>query len=663
MSHSPVTAVHDDLAGRYQRNFSLMHRLLHEGKSWSGHERNRCFLNTGGRRFANISAASGLDFLDDGRSLALVDWDFDGKLDLWVGNRTGPRVRLLRNQSPGRQHFVSLLLEGRDGNRDAIGARATVVLQDPSRKLSRTVYAGSGFLSQSSRRLHFGLGDHAKIALLIIRWPDGSQEEFADLPADCHYVVRQGAGAPQPWTPPPVTIDINQPADPPQTVAVSGNRVVLLSRPLLPRAEFDALDGSRRPLLGTGKRRLVHLWAESCAACVRELHHWSAAGAELKVAGLHVLALNVDPNPTDRLPQAQRLAQREPDWEVGLADSDLVRCLDAVQRAVLDREIDIPLPSTFLVDERDRVLAIYLGSVSADQLLRDARLPDLPPSALRDAAVPLAGRWGSEPFAPDPTPIAHRFQQAGYRDDAVEYLRQFLAFYSGPGAKRTTPADEAQETLLQSARIEAWYMLGELYRQRAQQRQAVAAFRQVLQLNPDHRAAHMELGYALLEARRPDEALYHFRHAVRIKPDAADAWAALGLAQVKLGDARQAAQSWREALKRRPGWSQAQNNLAWLLATHADPRLRDGAAAVTLAEQACRAARRSNFEYLNTLAAAFAAVGRFDEAVSTTREALRLLPPDEAPRHEAEMRRRLRQYQAGQPLRASDHEPPQSAAR
>ncbi|NIP94492.1 MAG: hypothetical protein GWO24_14035, partial [Akkermansiaceae bacterium] len=68
-----------------------------EGRSFSGHEKNCCFLNTGGGRFADVSAAVGLAFDDDGRAVSVCDWDFDGRQDLWVTNRTAPRVRLLRN--------------------------------------------------------------------------------------------------------------------------------------------------------------------------------------------------------------------------------------------------------------------------------------------------------------------------------------------------------------------------------------------------------------------------------------------------------------------------------------------------------------------------------------------------------------------------------------
>ena len=106
--------------------------LIREGRALSGRERNCCFLNTREERFADISAASGLDVADDGRSVAVVDWDHDGDLDLWINNRSGPQVRFFRNDVATDHHFLAVRLEGRTSNRDAIGARVEVILQDQS---------------------------------------------------------------------------------------------------------------------------------------------------------------------------------------------------------------------------------------------------------------------------------------------------------------------------------------------------------------------------------------------------------------------------------------------------------------------------------------------------------------------------------------------------
>ena len=137
----------------YLESLRALHERLDEGLSFSGNERNCAFLNPGraGGPFANVSAVSGLDFPDDGRGVALFDLEGDGDLDVAISNRTAPRLRLMRNELPAGDRFVALYLEG-DGagtNRDAVGAR--VELETTDGTLRRSVRAGEGFLSQSSR--------------------------------------------------------------------------------------------------------------------------------------------------------------------------------------------------------------------------------------------------------------------------------------------------------------------------------------------------------------------------------------------------------------------------------------------------------------------------------------------------------------------------------
>ena len=181
--------------------------MIVEGRSFSGNERNCVFLNTGEAtaakgRFANVSAVSGLDFPDDARAVALVDWDHDGDEDLWISNRNAPRLRLMRNDSPRTNHFLSLRLEG-DGkttNRDAIGARVEVIIAKTAAGQPRsikTLRAGEGFLAQSSKWLSFGLGGAEVIEKVIVRWPGGKLEEFLGLEVDHRYHLAQGTGTPR----------------------------------------------------------------------------------------------------------------------------------------------------------------------------------------------------------------------------------------------------------------------------------------------------------------------------------------------------------------------------------------------------------------------------------------------------------------------------------
>ncbi|MGH7971024.1 MAG: hypothetical protein ACREIC_20065, partial [Limisphaerales bacterium] len=82
--------------------------------------------------------------------------------------------------------------------------------------------------------------------------------------------------------------------------------------------------------------------------------------------------------------------------------------------------------------------------------------------------------------------------------------------------------------------------------------------------------------------------------------------------------------AYRQAVSLQPGSSVALNNLAFLLATAPEPALRDGAAAVKYAQQACFLTGYSNAATLSTLAAAYAEAGRFDDAVATTEKACKV---------------------------------------
>jgi len=196
MSQSPETANSEQPADDYRDAWLRIGRLAKSGYSWSGHERNCCFLNIGhgSPSFANVSLAVGLNHEDDGRAIARVDWDHDGDLDLWVINRTSPQVRLLRNNLQSTNHFISILLQGTGVNRDAIGARVELRFAESTRVIAKTLRAGEGYLGQSSKRIHFGLGPHDKIDDVRVRWPNGQTESFMGLQLDSAYRLVQGNG-------------------------------------------------------------------------------------------------------------------------------------------------------------------------------------------------------------------------------------------------------------------------------------------------------------------------------------------------------------------------------------------------------------------------------------------------------------------------------------
>jgi Flp pilus assembly protein TadD len=115
-----------------------------------------------------------------------------------------------------------------------------------------------------------------------------------------------------------------------------------------------------------------------------------------------------------------------------------------------------------------------------------------------------------------------------------------------------------------------------------------------------------------------------FRHALAVTQNNHVAHAYLGTALLAEGRTGEAIGHYRESLALRPDQLTVVNNLAWLLATGADARLRDPTLAVELALRAARLSDESDPAVLDTLAAAYASAGRFADAARTAQRAARL---------------------------------------
>jgi hypothetical protein len=143
------------------------------GRSLSGYQRKRVWLNDGFGRFTDVAQAVGATDVFDGRAVALADLGNRGSLDVLVANQRGPLL-VYRNAVAQGRHWIQFELEGRASNRSAIGAR--VELQWAGRKQVQEVMAASGFSAQNQRRLHFGLGSQTAVERAVIRWPSGRTE-------------------------------------------------------------------------------------------------------------------------------------------------------------------------------------------------------------------------------------------------------------------------------------------------------------------------------------------------------------------------------------------------------------------------------------------------------------------------------------------------------
>ncbi len=141
-----------------------------QGRTFSGYQNNKIWMNDGAGRFREVAAAVGGLLNLDSRSVAYADLYGNGALDLIVANQNGP-VKVYKNHVNPAHNWVAFSLEGVISNKSAIGAQITL-FWDESRHV-KTIHAGDAFSSQSQRPLHFGIGLSEDIIRAEIRWPSG----------------------------------------------------------------------------------------------------------------------------------------------------------------------------------------------------------------------------------------------------------------------------------------------------------------------------------------------------------------------------------------------------------------------------------------------------------------------------------------------------------
>ncbi len=617
MSQSPTDLGSDrqSLARRerYITAWKTVAELLENGRTFSGYERNCAFLNTAGPRFAEISAISGFDLLADSRAAALVDWDRDGDLDVWLTHRTGPRATYLQNDSRTGHHYLALRLEGKSCNRDAVGARISLRLANGMTQI-RTLRAGEGFLSQSSKWLSFGLGQEKEIEQVAVRWPGGREEIFSGVRADGRYWLVQHTGqarreptldAPPPFPDKSISLD-----------TIPDRQGTLLARRLpWPDGKYLDMQGDEHALMEThGRPRLLLLWAGWCLPCLAEMKALSEQREEIEEAGISILALNVDgvTRPVDEVRQdIEKVAEQiSIPGEMAIATEELLQGLDVSQQVISLRRRALGLPMGFLLDEAGLLVGVYRGAVPTGRLIADVQRMREKWSDPRDAAVPFEGRWFTSPFPPDLLAIVEELLRAERPRRAWDYYITHVR-----DSEIMRDAEAGKLTGITSIDL------------------AALCFR---------------MGEALIRANASEEALVAFEEAVHIRPDFWNARFALATIRQQQGNFAEAITQYREMLRIRPNDAMSMNNLAWLLATapHGDPD-----EAVDWARKACELTGQRNPSTLDTLGVALAAEGDFEEAIEKAELALRLAEAAGQAELADRLRSRLAGYREGQSTR------------
>ena len=575
VARSPLTRIKGT---PYDDAWRAINQLLIHG-SIAGHQRNVFLRNDGRGGFDDVSGTVGLDLDQDGRSFAVFDYDGDGDPDLAVmAARSVPQLRVFRNDFPERGAALAVSLAGRVGNRDAVGARVTV--QTDQLRRTKVVQAGSGFLSQHSKELLFGLGASRRVTELTIEWPGGARQVFSDVPLNHRLRIEEGA-APraEPFrSPRPL------PADETPAAASAPPAGTWFYEPF-PAPDFSLPDlaGTPRSLAALrGRPAVALLWAAAAPPSRAALQELARGANALVQAGAGVIALALDaPDDIEKVRAAA----------TGLAEVPVVPASEEVGRsfALLNRHLymnrqDLRLPTAFLLDAQGRIVKAYRDRVDAAEILRDLPAIEVSPSERLARALPFAGTFQSPPVGRNYLPYGQALLDQGLEAPALVAFER--AAQGNPSAstlyrlgtllvKSSQPvkarAAFERALALKPDLSEASNDLGALLAQEGDVPAAIEKFQAALAATPDYPDALNNLGYALLLTGRPEEARKLYEKALALQPDFPEALNNLGLILGRDGEMEKAEHYFREALAKRSDYGEAANNLALVLVGRGQP--------------------------------------------------------------------------------------------
>lgn len=155
-------------------------------------------------------------------------------------------------------------------------------------------------------------------------------------------------------------------------------------------------------------------------------------------------------------------------------------------------------------------------------------------------------------------------------------------------------------------------------------RDTITLTKYMLTLTPDAAPVHYGLACVLQKQGKFNEAISHYQKALRGNPNNVEAHNNLGVILLSQGKLDEAAGHFRQAIQLKPDFAEVYNNLAWILTAYPDSELHNPSQAIELAERAAKLTRYQNAGVLDTLAAAYAAAGQFEKAITTAEKAIAL---------------------------------------
>jgi tetratricopeptide (TPR) repeat protein/thiol-disulfide isomerase/thioredoxin len=567
----------------YEQGWSAINELIRADGTWSGFERNVFYANNRDGTFSDVSGAVGLDFFEDGRAFALADFDHDGRQEIFLKNRNAPQLRLLRNVIDNLPPSIAFCLRGTKSNRDAIGA--VVTIETGYGRQTRSVQAGAGFLSQHSKELFFGLGEHRGLVRASIRWPSGEVQQVHDLPPNHRIWIEEGREplrmeAFKTLSPTKMGLANVAPQIPEQLpVRVETWLLVPIAAP-----DFSLPDGAgkQRTLAASrGKPLLLSFWNSDSADCQKQLQEFERVQAGWSGRGFQLLTVSLDGAGQTEL-SADFWRTRSFSFPILRGSDEVAAIYNILFRYLFDRHRDLGLPTSFLIDKNGQIVKVYEGAWNADQVEKDWRLIPDSDAHRSQLALPFLGVSETFEFGRNYLSYGSIFFQRGYFEQAAESFQQALtsdpssaeaAYGLGSAYLSQQKMAEARENFERATKLQAsypgtvanaWNNLGLIAAQANNPEEAIRDFREAARLSPDDLIALNNLGNAYRLQKNWDEARKTFERTLEV--DASDPEANYGLAMVfaHVDDTAGTYEYLQRALKSRPDYPEALNNLGIL---------------------------------------------------------------------------------------------------
>jgi tetratricopeptide (TPR) repeat protein/peroxiredoxin len=556
----------------YEHGWNAINESIRSDLSWSGFERNVCFLNNRDGTFTDAAGVLGLDFLDDSRSFVFADIDHDGRQEIVLKNRSGPQLRVLRNAMQHIGHSISFILRGEKSNRDAIGAAITV--ESGGHRQTKYLQAGSGFLGQHSKELFFGLGESDAVRATV-RWPSGVIQTFDHLPANHRITLHEGAA----------NFDATPFAAGSALSKASGEAAILplpeqvetwLIEPLsAPKFSLPDTAGNTLTLKSfQGAPLLLTFCSTRSQASNDQLQLLRSLSSD---SNLHLLAIVVEDPPDPEKVRAFAKQHAFP-FPLVCGGSEVAGVYNIIYRYLYDRRRDLPIPASFLIDDGGKIVKVYQGIVDPKRVVEDMRsIPRTSEERIRKA-LPFPGLIPDGGFPRNAFTYGVAMFQHGYLDQAEESFQQVIAakprnaeaYYNlGTLYLRRKSPTEARRFLQQALDLqpdypEAWNNLGLIAAQENQNDEAIRNFQRSLELRSNYAVALLNLGNVYRRVGNNDEAQKYLFAALHAQPNDPEANYSVGMLCARQSKVEDALKYLEKAVRLRPDYADALNNLGVL---------------------------------------------------------------------------------------------------